>query len=86
MVVHTRAGDMTPNDRTALVTTVLETLSRDERTNLVQEQLVSMPTGERADMLGAVFGLMTKEQRQVWLRIVNQKCFQSHQGLEGLKM
>ena len=56
-------GEMEANERLALVSTVLETISKPERAQLVQEQLVAMPTDERADMLGAIFGLMTKDQR-----------------------
>ena len=53
-----------PHAAGALVSTVLDTVTRKERALLVQEQLVAMPADERAEMLGSIFGLMTKEQRK----------------------
>ena len=55
---------MAPDDRSALVSAVLETVSETERVDLVQEQLVEMPSGERGEMLSSVFGLMTKAERR----------------------
>ena len=51
---------------------------RKMRSSLKRLSLSNIPEMEEVEM--------TKEQRQVWPRIVNQKCFLSHQGLEGLKM
>lgn len=55
---------MAPDDRTALVSAVLDTVSDSERVGLVQEQLVELPSEERGAMLSSVFGLMTKGERQ----------------------
>ena len=42
---------------------VLRDVAQQGRQQLVQEQLVAMPSDERVSMLGSVFGLMTREQR-----------------------
>jgi hypothetical protein len=62
-ILTMRASEMAPADRSSLLASVVDVVSQQEREDLVQEQLVSMPNETRASMLGACFGLMTKDQR-----------------------